>query len=462
MNIRESSYGYWSSTRAFVWVAAGACIGIGNVARLPYLMGENGGVLFLAAYVLALLLVGLPLLVTDWMLGRWMRDDLVSGFNRLAETAQARRIWRGLGILILTTAALVLSYYSVIAGWSLAYAFRATGSALSGMDAEQARSTFLYLAQDPERGLSWHTIFMVVACIIVAHGVREGIERAALRLVPAAVLLGLLLCIYAMARGDSAAALDYLLRPDFERFGWRSALEALHQAFFTLGLGIGVMMTLGSYLDTRTPLKRVALTVIGIDLTFSLVAGTAVYALILHAQLPPTSGLALLFQVLPRALPEGLAGAVVAVSFYVMLFMITMTSATVLLETVTRYLMERMRTTRVFAAAAGSIGIWTLGVPTLLSFSVIQDVHVFGLNFFEVAQWLTVSVFAPLAALLVCIFAARIMPREFAQTALGESRGWMFSAWSLFLRFPARLALIVLLVYSLGLLDWLLKLWSTP
>jgi NSS family neurotransmitter:Na+ symporter len=460
MNIRESSYGYWSSNRAFLWVAGGAAMGIGNVARLPYLMGEYGGLVFLAAYLLALLVVGLPLLVTEWMLGRWMRDDLINGFAKLVEAAKAHRVWISIGVLSLVGAALILSFYSVVAGWSAAYAVRAASGMLNNVDTDHAHGIFMYLAQDPERGLTWHTLFMVVTCIIVAHGVRDGIEHAARRLVPTAFILSVLLCAYALLHGDSAAAVAYLLTPDFQKFGWRGAVVALNQAFFTLGLGMGVMMTLGSYLPASAPLTRLAIVVILMDTAYSLVAGLAVYALIFNAHLEPASGLALIFEVLPQALPHGPVGMMIGTAFFLMLLTTTLMSAVALLEPVARFLMDWQRATRVFAAVWSAVLIWLVGIGSLLCFSVLQGVLVLNRNFFEWVQILTSNWFAPGCGLLICIFAARIMPREMSRIAFGEGDAWLYGAWNFMLRYPARVALIVVLVYSAGLLDWLASLWG--
>lgn len=460
MNIRESSYGHWTSSRAFVWVAGGAAMGIGNVARLPYLMGEYGGVVFLAAYIAALLVVALPLLVTEWMLGRWMRDDLVSGFARLAEAAHARRAWVLVGGLALVSATLILSFYSVIAGWSAAYAIRGATGLLSGISAERAQHIFLGLAQDPERGLTWHTMFMVIACLIVAHGVREGIEHAARRMAPAAFILAIAIGGYALLHDKSGSALSYLLTPSLSKFGWRGALVALHQAFFTTGLGMGVMLALGSYLPANAPLKRMALLVIAMDTVFSLIAGGAIFILIFNAGLQPAPGLALTMEVLPQALPQNLAGALLAAGFYTMMFLITMCSAVTLLEPITRFIQDWQRTTRVFAATTSAMLIWLIGLGSLLSFSVLSGVKLFGLNFFEWVQSLTASWFAPACGLLICIFASRIMPRELALAAFGQRDSVLFNLWANALRYPARIGLIVILIYSTGLLDWLASLWS--
>lgn len=459
MNIRESSHGYWSSSRSFLWVAAGATIGISNLTRLPYLMGEYGGSAFLVVYVAAMLLVAAPLLAAEWMLGRWARDDLIAGFSRLAEAARARRSWTLVGAAALAGAALILSYYSVIAGWSMAYTFRAASGMVNGLDETQATRVFLDLAQDPERSLSWHTLFMVIVCVVVAHGFREGIERAATRLMPAAALLLLGLCAYAVLTADPTPALRWLLMPEFARIGWRGLIEALHQAFFTMSLGIGVMMNLGVYLPVAAPVKRLALSVLAIDVGFSLLAGIALFTMIFAAGLQPAPGLALIFQVIPRSLPQNFGGTLFGVAFFATLFMVTLSSAIALLEPITRYLIDRLRWTRVFAATSGALMIWYLGLASLLSFSVIQDAELLGRNFFEWMQLLTTSLLAPATGLLVCVFVVSIMPRDLTAAMWGERDRWLYAAWFFALRYPARLSLILILLYASGLLDWLLRFW---
>jgi NSS family neurotransmitter:Na+ symporter len=460
MNIRESSYGHWSSNASFLWVAGGAVIGIGNVARLPYLMSEYGGIIFLVAYLLALLLVGLPLLVTEWMIGRWMRDDLIYGFLKLTKAANARPIWVVVGGLALTGAVLILSFYSVIAGWSQAYALRSAAGLINGAPADIVRHTFLGMAQDPERGLSWHTIFMVFTAIIVAHGFRDGIEHAARRLVPVAFVLAGIIFIYALMNGDTPAAMHYLLAPNSAKFGWRGLMEAIQQAFFTLALGMGAMMAVGSYLPANAPLNKLGLVVILMDTVFSLVVGFSIFSLVLKAKLTPVSGLAMLFEILPQSMPSDLGGIVILVTFFSMMFIATLAAAITLLEPVTRLHMDWQRATRVFAAVTAAVLIWFLGIGSLLSFSVIQDVRLLSLNFFEWLQFLTASWFAPACGLLICIFASRIMPKELARNVFGESEPKLFEVWMWALRFPARIALILLLAYSAGLLTWLAKLWN--
>jgi len=461
MGIRESSYGYWSSSRSFLWVAAGAAIGIGNVARLPYLAGEYGGSVFLAAYALALALVSWPLLVTEWMTGRWTREDLITGLGHLADAAGALRAWSVIGRLSLIAAVLVLSYYSVIAGWSLAYIFRAASGALAGLDAPGAQAVFYNLARDPERSLAWHTIFMVTACVIVAHGVRDGIERAANYLVPAALVLILSVFAYAYTEGDGKAAVLHVLTPDWSRFGWRGALEAVHQAFFTMALGLGAMFAFGGYLPANAPLGPLAVGVILLDTVFSLVAGCALYSMVFAAGLDPAPGLTLLFQVFPRALPPGLAATMSATAVYLVLFLITLAAAVALMEPSVRYLMERLRTTRVFAATSSAVMIWFLGLASLLSFNVMENLRFFDRNFFDWIQLVTGRVLLPLTGLLLAIFMSRGLPADILDDIWGQHAPWLRGTWQWLLRYPARIVLIALLLYGLGLLDLMVELFST-
>lgn len=459
MNIRESSYGYWSSARAFVWVAAGACIGIGNIARLPYLMGQYGGWVFLAVYVAALALLGLPLLVAEWALGRWMRDDIVSGFARLAMTADASRRWRLLGGCALLGAAMILSYYSVVAGWSLGYVFRAASGSLDG-DAGVAASRFLELAQDPERSLGWHTLFMVMTCVIVAQGFREGMERAAGYFVPVAFVALVAIVLAAGRYGDTVAAAEYMFLGDPSKLGWRGVLEALQQAFFTLALGFGSMMTLGAYLPASLPLGRLAVSVIVLDTLFSLLCGIVLLAFVLGAGLKPSPGMGMVFQTLPQALPPGWIGIAIATPFYLVLFTVTLLSAAALLEPLTRYLMERLRLTRVFAATAAAIMVWYLGLGSLLSFSVLADMRLFGQNFFEWMQLLSATLIAPLSGLMICVLVGHVLPAELARSVAGPREERWTRLWIFMLSYPARVGLLAILLYALGSFDWLAQLWA--
>ncbi len=263
----------------------------------------------------------------------------------------------------------------------------------------------------------------------------------------------------ARQRADPWPALVWLLAPDFGRLGWRGLIEAMHQAFFTMSLGIGVMMNLGVYLPAAAPVKRLALSLVVIDIGFSLAAGVALTTLILAAGLQPAPGLAQIFQVLPRSLPATTGGMLFGVGFFVTLVLVALCSATALLEPITRYLIDRLRWTRVFSATSSALAIWYLGIGSLLSFSVIQEHELLGRNFFEWIQFITASWLAPATGLLVCVFVVSIIPDDLTPALWGHRDRWLYRAWLFALRYPARLGLIAILMYATGLLDWLVGFW---
>lgn len=460
MKIRESSLGYWSSTRTFLWVASGLALGVGNLVRLPLLMAEFGGTAFLVIYVLCLLLLSWPLIVAEWVLGRWMRTDVVSGHARLTETAENSRLWSIAGVIGLAAAVMLLSYYSVVAGWGVGYTFRAAAGALSS-DPKGASETFLSLATDPERSLAWHTLFMAMVCIIVSQGFRNGIERAAGYLLPAAFVLLLILAVAAMHIGNTAEAAARLFAMNWSQLGWRGVFEAMQQAFFTMGIGFAAMTTLGTCLPAHFPTARAALAVVVLDTLFSVLAGVIVFSLTTSAGLPPMSALTLLFVGLPQALPADLAGLMFGTAFYLLLILTTMSAATVLLEPLTRLLMDRYRLTRVFAATTAAILVWYLGLGSLLSFSQLSGLRVLGQNFFDWMQLLSTSLFAPIYALVVSTQVSQLMPREFSKVAWGTGTINLYRPWLYLLRYPVRIALLGLMLYSLGAIDWMVSLWQT-
>jgi neurotransmitter:Na+ symporter, NSS family len=460
MRIRESSHGYWSSTRAFIWVAAGAAMGLGGVVRLPFLAAQHGGLAFWLVYFLALMLLSWPLLSAELIIGRWTREDVVSGFAVLTKAALAPSVWKHLGVLALASAALILSYYSVIAGWYMAYTLRSASGLLNGVAPERIALAFYGLAQDPERSLAWHTVFMATACLVVAHGARDGIERAASYLAPASLVFAGLIYIGCMLDPEAPSALArlYGLRPS--ELGWRGVLEALYQAFYSLGLGLGVMIAYGSYLPSQTAVPRIAVVVIAVDALFALLIGTSLFILLDRPGVEPATSVTQMFLQLPQALSPDLGGHVLGILLYVTLLMVTLLSAIALLEPPTRYLMERYRVPRVFAAAYCAIVVWYVGLGTLLSFNVIRDWRFMGQNFFEMLQWLTSRLLVPTSVFLICTYIVRVLPADVARGGWGERDRALFHPWYQLLRYPVRLSLIAVLLVSTGIVDWLVSLWS--
>lgn len=454
---RASPYGHWASSTHFVLAAAGIVVGLGNVWRLPQSMAEHGGLAFLLVYALCLAGVTAPLMANEWLLGRWMRSNLVWGVRHLSRTGELSRAWEYVGWVALVGAALVLSYYAVIAGWTMAYAVRAAAGMLSAPDPANAQAAFLNLAGDAERSLAWHTIFMVMVVIVVSYG-RLGLQRAALLLLPvAAVLLGVVVA-YAWFDGTLAVAIATLLGFRPGDLGLAGLVAALSQAFYTLSLGVGVHVAYGTYLKSGAPVWRMASAVLAIDLVMALLAGLGVYGLLKGAGLDAAAGVPLLFRQVAAALAD--VSPLVALAFFLALALLTLTSAIALLEPLTQRGMERFRVTRIQAAAGAGMLVWFAGLITLLSFNVLADATAFGMT---PAQWLlqlTGRLLIPFAALGLCIYTGRMLPRALAAELLGtepSDRG--FRTWYWLMRYPARVGIIIVLIDALGVVQSLSGVW---
>lgn len=459
--LRESPHGYWSSPSAFVLAASAATIGLGNVWRLPTLMGQYGGSAFLLAYVLALLLVGLPLVVAELMIGRYARRDLVGTMRLLVSASGSHRLWVATGWLAVAGAALVLSYYSVIAGWSMGYIWRSAGGVFSAATPEQVNAVLVNLVGDPERSLAWHTIFMVMVVICVSHGLRKGIQPMLTRMLPVMFVLMAVVLAAGMEWGDLGAAANYLFHVSFQELGWRGIIEALHQAFFSLSLGVGVMLVFGVFLPSRNWLVASGLGIIGIDLLFSILAGLAVYSIVFAAGMQPASGVKLVFEAMPLSAGKLQYGSNILLLFYTALWVIALASAVGLMEPIVQWVMARWRVSRVFAASGAGLLIWFLGLGTLLSFfDYTASATFYDKTFFEWLELLTSRFLLPIVGVLLCIFVGRVLPQQLVMQAWADEPRWALHAWRWCLRYPARIGLIVVMLQATGLIDWAVRLFT--
>ncbi|MDX1497038.1 MAG: sodium-dependent transporter [Salinisphaeraceae bacterium] len=455
---RESPHGTWSSPRAFVIAVAAAAIGLGNVWRMPYLMGEYGGSAFLLVYILVLILVVMPMMVTEMMIGHWGRRSVVRSVRLLSLEAGVHPAWRHLGWLALAGAVLVLSYYSVIAGWSMAYLMRAAGGVFRDATPEQVQAVFSGLVGDAERSLAWHTVFMVAATILVTHGLRKGIEPATRLFLPTAFLSILVLMIMVAWSGQMGTALRWMFTPDFSALGWRGVIEALTQAFFSLSLGMGVVLALSVMLPERISFVQLAARITLLDTLFALFAGMAVYGLVFAVTDTPTSGVRLLFVTLPLATGSTMS-SVGLVMFYLAVVLVAITSAVGLMEPMVQWLMERYEISRVFAATSTGLLIWFIGLGTLCSFNVLTDLTFWGRDFYEWLALITGQVLLPLVGVLLCVFVGRLLPEKLLHQAWADSTPAFYRTWYWCMRYPARIGLIIVLLHATGLLEALVGLW---
>jgi NSS family neurotransmitter:Na+ symporter len=446
----------WSSRLAFILAATGSAVGLGNIWRFPYTAGEYGGGAFVLLYLLCVAGIGIPIMMAEIMLGRRGRQSPINTMKSLAREEGASPLWQLLGWMGIVSGFLILSFYSVIAGWTLAYIFRAAGGLFAGADADSAKAMFDALVTDPERLLAWHTIFMIMTGLVVARGVASGLESAVRWLMPALFLLLVVMVIYAAEAGEFGTGFAYMFSPDFAKLGSRfgeAVLSAMGQAFFSLSLGMGAIMIYGSYLNSRASIGQNAIIIAAMDTLVALLAGLAIFPVVFANGLEPNSGPGLIFQTLPIAFGQMPFGGLFGAAFFVLLVFAAWTSAISLLEPMTAWLVENRGFSRPRAAALGAVAVWLLGIGCLLSLNVWSGVTVFGKGFLDLFDYLTANILLPLGGVLIAVFAGWIMRRASSvdELDLGE-RSLGYRAWLLLVRFVAPACVILVFLNAIGLI----------
>ena len=448
---RFSLHGSWSSRLVFILAVTGSAVGLGNVWKFPYIAGQNGGGAFVLVYLLCVAVIGLPVMISEILIGRRGRRNPVATMALLGEEEGSSRQWRWLGVLGVASGALVLSYYSVIAGWTLAYIPKSFSGAFA--DADNARIAFLFdqFTGDWRAVLAAHTVFMVLSVSIVARGVERGLEQAVRVLVPALVILMLVLLGYAVRSGGFAAGVTFMLNPDFDALTWDGVLQAMGQAFFTLSLGMGAVMAYGAYLPKETSIIRVSAVVVAADTIIALLAGLVVFPLVFANGLDPADGPGLVFLTLPLAFGQMTGGAFFATIFFVLLGLAAWTSALGIVEAGVAWCTERWGCSRARAAMLVGTVIWALGLGTVLSFSLLADLTFLKGTIYANVDYLSSNVMLPLGGLFITIFAAWVMCRNSTAEELGGA-GQAYRLWRFLARYVAPAAILVVFLHAVGII----------
>jgi NSS family neurotransmitter:Na+ symporter len=456
---RASIHGQWSSRLAFVLAATGATVGLGNIWKFPYITGENGGGAFVLVYLLCIAVIGIPIMIAEVMLGRRGRQNPVNTMRALAAEENLSPHWQWLGWVGMLAGFLILSYYSVIAGWTLAYVFRTGSGLFTGLTADGVQSIFSNLVDHPERLMAWHTIFMVMTTIIVARGVRGGLEAATRVLVPALFILLLVLDAYAWHSGAFAQGVDFLLRPDFSRITASGVLTAMGHAFFTLSLGMGAIMVYGAYLPDNASIARDCIAVSVIDTLIALLAGLAIFPIVFANGLEPASGPGLIFRTLPIAFGHMNGGAFFGMLFFILLVFAAWTSAISLIEPSVAWLVENHGMSRTHASVLAGVLTWLCGLLTVFSFNIWKDVKLLsGIpifhddTVFDLLDHLTAGLMRPLGGLLIVVFAAWYMRRDASVDELGMGDGVSYRVWRFLVRYITPVAVIIVFLHTTGII----------
>ncbi len=452
----SSMHGMWSSRMAFIFAATGSAVGLGNIWRFPYTAGEYGGGAFVIVYLICVAAIGIPIMISEIMLGRRGRQSPINSMRALAAERGVTPAWQLLGWMGILSGFLILSFYSVIAGWTLAYVVRAASGQFLGLDAGGSTAIFAALTADPERLLAWHTIFMVMVVMVVARGVANGLEQAVRFLMPALFLLLVVMVIYASQAGDFAAGLSYLFTPDFGELqanAGEAILSAMGQAFFSLSLGMGAIMIYGSYLSSHASISRNVAIIAGMDTLVALLAGLAIFPIVFANGLEPGAGPGLIFETLPVAFGQMPFGAFFGSLFFVLLVFAAWTSAISLLEPIVAYLVENKGFSRVRAALLSGGMVWLLGIACLLSLNEWSGFTVFGKGILDLFDYVTANVLLPLGGIFIAIFAGWVLDEQISRQELGISNGALiYRLWRLLIRWVAPLCVILVFLNAIGLI----------
>lgn len=436
---------------AFILAASGSAIGLGNIWKFPYLAGVNGGGAFVLVYLLCVAAIGVPIMIAETMLGRRGRQSPINAMATLAEAAKASPHWRYAGWLGVASGFLILSYYSVIAGWAMAYILKINSALFEKIDAAGATSLFEAFKAQPVYQAVWHSAFMAATVLIVSHGVSGGLERATRYLMPALFAMLILLDIYAMNSGAFGQGFAFLFNPDFSQITGAGVLAAMGQAFFSLGLGMGSIMVYGSYLPAHVSIARSTIIVASADTLVALMAGLAIFPLVFANGLAPTMGPGLIFETLPIAFGQMPAGWLFGMTFFVLVFFAAITSSVALIEPAVAWLSENRGLSRSRASVYSGALCWLLGLGTAFSFNIWSDATAFGKTIFELVDILTAEIMLPLGGILVAAFAGWVLSREASEAELEMRDPRHYRAWRILIRYIAPAGVILVFLDAFGI-----------
>jgi NSS family neurotransmitter:Na+ symporter len=449
--VMESSNVRWSSRFAFLMAAVGSAVGLANIWRFPYTAGVSGGAAFVLVYLGAVVLLALPLVIAELTLGRRGKGAPPTAIRNVARESGRSPNWGWMGVILGGFGGmLALSFYSVVGGWTMAYAVEMASGAMQGAGIEGAQQAFAELNGNPWALLGWFSVFIGATIFISARGVNAGVERAVKLMMPALFVLLVMMVAYAVRVGDFARAVDFLFTPDFSKLDTGIVLAAFGQAFFSVSVGLTALVAYGAYIRKATSIPRSALIIVSVDTLIALLAGLAIFPIIFAFGLEPDAGPGLVFITLPFVFGDIPGGQLFGTIFFVLLLFAALTSSIGMLEAPVAWLAERTPLGRTGAALlAGGIS-WMLGVLAVLSMNVLSGYYpldgiaIFaGKTFFDLFDFLVINIMMPLGGILIAVFTGWLVHRRYTEAELyGERPTAWYGAWRFLLRYVAPVILL--------------------
>ena len=448
--------GNFGSKLGVILASAGSAVGLGNIWRFPYETGNHGGAAFILIYLGCILLLGLPIMIAEFLIGRHSQANTARAYQILAPGTQ----WRWVGRMGVLAGFLILGYYSVVAGWTLEYIFEAVSNSFAGKTPAEFISSFQSFSSNPWRPALWLTLFLLATHFIIVKGVEKGIEKSSKIMMPTLFIIILILVGCSVTLPGAGKGIEFLLKPDFSKVDGNVFLGAMGQAFFSLSLGMGCLCTYASYFSKNTNLTRTAFSVGIIDTFVAVLAGFIIFPAAFSVGIQPDAGPSLIFITLPHVFQQAFSGIpilayIFSVMFYVLLALAALTSTISLHEVVTAYLHEEFNFTRGKAARLVTTGCILLGILCSLSLGVTKEFTIFGLGMFDLFDFVTAKLMLPLGGLLISIFTGWYLDKKLVWSEITNNGTLKVPTYKLIifiLKYVAPIAISVIFINELGLL----------
>ncbi len=444
--MEAKSRGSWSSNLGFILAAAGSAVGLGNLWKFPYLTGKYGGAAFVIIYLIAIVVVGFSIMLGEMAIGRSAQLNAIGAYRKLGGPK-----WSWIGGMGVLAGFLILSYYSVVGGWVLNYIY----SFVTGGVEKDTAAYFSSFISNPYQPIFWHFIFMGLSVVVVIRGVAGGIEKCNKIMMPGLFLLLLVVMVRAVTLPGAEAGIQYYLKPDFSKITGESIIAALGQVFFSLSLGMGCIITYGSYLAKKANLQKNAIIVPCLDTGASLLAGLAILPAVFAFGFQPSAGPGLMFITLPQVFQQMPLGGLFGVLFFLLVSFAAITSSISLLEVIAAYFIDELHWSRPKAVILLAVAMFLLGIPCSLSFGPMKDTLILGKNFFDCLDYLSSNILLPLGGLLMCIFICYIWTVEKAAVEIsneGTLRFPMKMVWKIMLFTLTPAAVLVVFLNMIGVI----------
>ncbi len=443
----------FGSTFGVIAAAAGSAVGLGNIWKFPYIAGVYGGAAFLFVYLAFIVAIGLPVMLSELIIGRKSQRNAFGAFKVLAPGTP----WKYIGILGVSAAFLILSFYGVVAGWSVQYIVLSIQDGFSSKSPDEIASLFSTFIESPVRPVIYQLIFMLATGAIVIIGIKKGIEKSTKLLMPLLVVILIGLAIKSVSLEGARAGLEFLFKPDFSKLTGDGILSALGHAFFTLSLGMGTLITYGSYINKDNNLVRTVINVTVADTVIAILAGIAIFPAVFAFGIAPTEGPGLIFITLPNVFHQMPGGFVFSILFFVLLTVAALTSSISILEVVVAYFKEEFNMGRKGATVLATVLITILGVLCSLSMGVLEPYKLFGLNVFDLMDWISANLLLPIGGLFIALFIGWFFGRKKVEAEVafgGKLTGALLSVFMFLVKFVAPIAIAIVIMNKVGLLNF--------